>query len=247
MTARTLNDHALILHSHPVRETDRILHLFTRRHGRLRALIRNIRSSRRRYASPATTAELCDLTLWIPKDHHADAKVLRIAPLLPPGPSPTSVGQLLAVHYVLSLLDETLPPADPHPDLFEDILRLLPALRQTEPTTRRSLLRSFEIRLLKSLGIAPSAQTCEHCGQPLDSTDTTASDHGFLCSACSHPSIPRLHPHFLAFYNASLDSLTTTPIPDDLDRQAVGLLQLRLRTYLGRTPRIFGLRQQASA
>lgn len=245
MTPHTLSDHAVILSSRPSREADRLLSLLTREHGRLNAFARNIRSSRRRYASPAQTGECCHVTIWMPRDISLPGKVLRIEPRFPHTPPRPSVGHHLAIHYALALVDETLPPSDPHPRLFDDLCVLLPELGQAPTPRRRTLLRAFEIRLLDRLGIAPSPGVCGHCGRPLASSPPSLALDGFLCSSCSPASLPVLHPSFLDFYNLSLSSLPPdSAIPPDLDRQLLVFFQNRLRSYLGRMPSVFSLKNR---
>lgn len=156
-----VRDRAICLRVHPYSETSQIVTLFTRQYGRLRLLAKG--ATRRTKAgkgkfdggldvldagdaifSHAPERDLALLTEWKLIDGHSRLR-----------------GDLRAVwlgQYAVELVDRLLEEHDPHPRLYDGLLRLLERL--AEPTTRETVFLAFQLNLLRQAGVLPDFARC---------------------------------------------------------------------------------------
>jgi DNA repair protein RecO (recombination protein O) len=237
-------DDAVILESRRSRESDRLLTLYTRRFGKVRAFIRNIRSSRRKHGAPAETGQSVEVGLWFPRDRSAACRVTDIAIREPLPPTRASVTGLMSLHYALSLLDEGLPFHDPHPGLFDLLLDTIRELHAGETERIRQALRTFEVRLLDILGIAPSPDLCGVCGSPLEATAFLSPSAELACISCAVKGASRLDSIFLSFYRDLIaEKGIGREIGREADRQAKTFFRAVFQSYLGRPLRVLTVRR----
>jgi DNA repair protein RecO (recombination protein O) len=90
-----------------------------------------------------------------------------------------------ALSYITELLCEFLPAHEANERLYRLVLAILEAIEQTAHLD--SLLRYFEVWLLKLSGFFPDLQTCSSCQQVIDETSNIwfAMDGAAQCYACS--------------------------------------------------------------
>jgi DNA repair protein RecO (recombination protein O) len=171
-------------------DLDRICTLITRDKGKLSALAKGARRSRKRYGGA--------LSLFV-----IGEAVLR----------PTRRGELLSLErfdcqedlaatvgsdiikmahgsYMLELARELLPPAQPDPQLFELLCQALRTLSRQDASP--SLLRAFELQALSCAGVDPSLKHCVACGaEPAgDGLAFYPARGGILCARCASTSGP---------------------------------------------------------
>ncbi|HEY3699754.1 MAG TPA: DNA repair protein RecO [Spongiibacteraceae bacterium] len=138
---------AYLLHARDYRDTSLLVELLTPECGRISAIARGARSSRRGYSQRAILQPF--QPLWLEVAGNAELKTLRqvearavAVPLRRQG--------LLSGLYVNELLCRLLHRDDPHPALFDDYEQVLRALLQIDQLD--IALRHFELRLLEELG-----------------------------------------------------------------------------------------------
>lgn len=96
-----------------------------------------------------------------------------------------NLGSLYGAYYVAELLDAMTARHDPHPGLFEPSVSAV--RRLADGGDQRDILASFQLRLLKELGIAPRFDACARCGDPLNKGPTKSynpADGGLICGRC---------------------------------------------------------------
>lgn len=176
---------AIVLRSTPVGESDLVLGLYTEALGRVSAIARGARSSRRRFAGALGTlvvsevalsrrargGELWSLDQATPRDDHAALAA-----------DPIALGHAA---YGLELVRELTPAEVPEPA----ILALVVALwRELAVGPAPSLLRGFELRLCALLGSEVALELCAACHHALEHDDGAVFDPtrgGALCRACA--------------------------------------------------------------
>lgn len=138
---------AYLLHARDYRDTSLLVELFTPSSGRVSAVARGARNSRRGYSQRAILQPF--QPLWLEIAGNTELKTLRqvearavAVPLQRQG--------LLSGLYVNELLCRLLHRDDPHLALFDDYERVLGALVQIDRLD--IALRHFELRLLEELG-----------------------------------------------------------------------------------------------
>jgi DNA repair protein RecO (recombination protein O) len=84
------------------------------------------------------------------------------------------------------LIVEFSPPHQANDKLFRMVIACLDALTET-PQHLQSILRYFEIWILRLEGFLPDLRTCGECGRVLgDSAVQVDHELGLLCGSCAH-------------------------------------------------------------
>lgn len=92
--------------------------------------------------------------------------------------------------YITELVRESIPENMPAPDIFKLFLFFLRLIDESDKPPTNSMLRIFEIRLIKMLGILPEFEICAICGRkPHGSINVFDSVQcGILCERCGSSS-----------------------------------------------------------
>jgi DNA repair protein RecO (recombination protein O) len=148
---RTLLAQAYILHTHPYRDTSRILEVFTREQGRLSVFARGVRGPKARLASLLQPFQ----ALLISFSSRGDAAQLISAESAPAGHPGSLTGglppaALMSGFYLNELLLKLMARDDPNAEVFDGYQEALVALMAGQP--QEPVLRIFELRLLQELG-----------------------------------------------------------------------------------------------
>ncbi|MEH6468973.1 MAG: DNA repair protein RecO [Porticoccus sp.] len=156
---RVDSEPAFVLHARPYRETSQLVDLFSRHHGRFRAVARGFRQTK---TSTKTLSLFTPLLIdWTGK---SDLKTLVGAeqtgvPLMLTG------DRLFSGFYLNELLLRLLAEHDPHEWIFDCYLEIMNKLAdgdQVEPA-----LRQFETCLLEGIGYALVLDTDAESGEPV--------------------------------------------------------------------------------
>jgi DNA repair protein RecO (recombination protein O) len=183
---------AVILNTFDYGESDRIITFYTEEYGKLKGIAKGARRSRRRFVGNLEPLSLVRfLFFYNPKSEleRVEDSQLIDGFLSLKG----NIERLSAGSYLLELTSETTREGQANPALFElltGFLRLLDSEGTSVP-----LLRFFEIKLLKIVGIMPCLESCVVCKEGLKgSTANFSSDKGgVVCKSCA-PKITGLIP-----------------------------------------------------
>jgi len=175
-----------VLRTTPYRDSDLVLALFTAGHGRITALARGARGSRRRFGGALGTLVLARFGVRRPARgemwslDHADS--VRDWTSL--------AGDLAAfahAGYALELLRELAPAEAPDPRLLALVISLLDNLVATGPSP--AALRAFELAVLSEIGSAPVLERCVACArvEVLDGPGAIFDPGrgGMVCGGCA--------------------------------------------------------------
>lgn len=138
-------------------ETSRIVTLFTRERGKVRALAKGGRRLKSGFEVALDLLSVCDV-VFIHKpggglDLLTEARIAERFPSLR-----TDLPSLHAGYYIAELLSDGTQDLDPHPNLF-DAARLALRAGGVEP------LPAFEVVWLRELGYSPRLDACAVCGR----------------------------------------------------------------------------------
>ncbi|MHC4403309.1 MAG: DNA repair protein RecO [Planctomycetota bacterium] len=169
-------------------ETSLVVTLFTREHGKVRALAKGARRPKNPFDFALDLLALCRIVFLRKSSESLDlvtelvteAKLLRRF-----RPSGRNLASLYAGYYVAELLGELTDDYDPHPELFDLADETLSALSAGEPVANRVL--RFELVALRLLGHLPSLDRCAECGQVVPLSGRVAFGHaegGVVCERC---------------------------------------------------------------
>lgn len=152
---------AVLLRSVDYRDADRILTFFTRERGRLSAVARGARRSRRRFGG--SLEPFCVVRLSFSRGR-GDLATLKEATVVRAFPGMLrSLGGMREGGAALELVRRITREEDDEPRLFDAVVELFEALadasREPEPTRI-----AFGIRALSLVGMAPELETCALSG-----------------------------------------------------------------------------------
>lgn len=157
---------ALLLRAADYREADRILTLFTREAGKLSAIARGARSSRRRFAGSLEPYGVIRVELEGPR---GELYTLKRAELTRAFPAIlVDLSRMESAGAGLALVREAHAPHVVDELLFLAIVQFLTVLEH-EADPQRSLLLGFAMRVLALVGLAPRLESCGRSGDPVPS------------------------------------------------------------------------------
>jgi DNA repair protein RecO (recombination protein O) len=155
----------------------------TRAEGKVAAMARAARKSRKRFGGTLEPMHTLDVTY---EDRGSELVTLKDARLVRVRQNLTkSLEALDAAGRALRWLRHVCPPRTAEPGAFGAAIELLDALEAGEAPIPR--LASFGLRLLADIGYAVDFVRCVRCGKPCPSDRPAAFDvakGGLVCQAC---------------------------------------------------------------
>jgi DNA repair protein RecO (recombination protein O) len=218
-----LQTEALVLHSVDFGESDRVLHLLVPDSGRLTAMAKGARRSRRRFGGTLDLFNHLRVSVDLRRSGAMarldQAVLIRSFTALRRDPARFALGC-----YLLELIGRLAPDGGVGADtrrLFGFVLAALQQVSRHAPDARlRALL---ELRALDVLGLRPELERCVRCGRRLEGAGPVGfhvSDGGPVCGACGarlegllpvHPGTLRALEQGLRFDLDRLDRLVLPP------------------------------------
>lgn len=210
----------LVLRATPHRESDVVLSLLTEAHGRISALARGARASRRRFGGALGFAVLARCELRPPRGELwtlERADVEREWPALA-----ADLAAFAHAGYALELVSAVAPAEHADAGLFALVVEAFERLATSGATSAG--LRAFELELFERAGSAPLLDACAGCGtDDLDGAMFAPARGGVVCRACaatSRGSVRAIAPATLAYLadvtrrhdHAALDAATPVAV-----------------------------------
>jgi len=180
-------DTGLLLGKVDYRESDWVVTLFTRQHGRVAALARGARRSRKRFGG--VLEPMHTLTLALEERPTGDLMILREASI--DVARIRLVGRLdtlEAAGRALGWVRATAPQQQPEPAVYASIVELLDQLNVPTPDRDpRLFLAEFGLHFLSAIGFGIDFHGCVRCGRPCAdgrAAYVDAKKGGLVCRAC---------------------------------------------------------------
>jgi DNA repair protein RecO (recombination protein O) len=231
---------AIILATKDYGEADRLVVFLTPSAGRITALAKHARKSKRRFMNCLEPLSLVQLVYT--EKPNQDLARLESGELVEAYPELRRDLISLAVAACLTeTAGELVGTLDKLPELFEALQTALRQLAAGLPT--RSLFLSYLIRLLALTGFGPRWQTCQVCGKQTDGMVWfNINKGGIICQSCLGQSQgERLYPlHLgsrkliLAAQRLPLENLARLRYPELARKETTVLLQAFIRFILGK-------------
>ena len=177
---------ALILRTFDQGESDRVVHLYTAAVGRVSAIAKGARRSKRRFPGTLEILSVADVRLVDPPRAQLmrleNAKLVRSFEAIP-----QRLGRYAIACQFLELLDRSTPERQPQPELFSFALGVLDVLDQSEPDALLALL--VLAKTLARLGYRPQLVRCALCDADLPASGARVAfmpaHGGAVCRACA--------------------------------------------------------------
>lgn len=180
-TVRSLHTEVVVLRHSDWGEADRLLTLFSREAGKLRAVAKGVRKMRSRKAGHLEPFTRSKVLLARGRDFWIITQAETVDAYLPIG---EDLLRTAYAAYVLELVDRFIYEEGENRALYQllvDTLERVATLPDAFPA-----VRYFEIRLLDLLGFRPELNNCVRCGNEIKAEDQyfDAGQGGVLCPRC---------------------------------------------------------------
>ena len=192
-------DQAVVLRTQKLGEADRIITLFTKEHGRLRAVAKGVRRTKSKFGARLEPTSLVDLQIYAGKTFDIVTQAEAIE----------NFGDSLASDYKnWTTANSILEAAErftenEHEPALQQFNLVVGALRALARGTYDSslILDAYLLRSLGVAGFAPSMTTCSKCDEPWPHKYFSLVGGGSVCVTCK-------------------PSAAATPLPETLDLMA---------------------------
>ena len=168
-------DHGIVLRTHKLGESDRIVTFVTERHGKVRAVAKGVRKTRSKFGARLEPTSHVALQLYEGREldivTQAEAvdhfRVIR-----------EDLDRLTAAITMLETVDQMSLDREPNPDLYR---MLLGALRTLAAEHSPLVVAGFHWKLLALEGFRPMVEGCVHCGVEEGLVAFDPIEGGLLC------------------------------------------------------------------
>lgn len=176
---------ALVLRTYNLAEADKIVVCLSRSAGLIRGVARGCRKLRNRFGASLEPFTLINLTYFEKENQElvsfSQTEILRSRFNLSGNAS-----ILTAFSYMGDLLIDFSPPHQANDNLYRMALACFEAASQS-PEDLESVLRYFEVWLLKIEGFLPDLKACANCHRTFsDETVYLGNDLSLRCAQCSN-------------------------------------------------------------
>lgn len=176
-----LNVKGVILKTLDYKENDKLIWLFTEKHGKISAIGRGAKKNKNKLFS--ITLPLCygEFELFKGKAlcNLQDGKIINsFQGLL------SNLHKLTYSSYLCELVDIAIVDEEPNEELFKDLITTL-YLLNTDALDYELLIRAFELKLLKATGYGLTLNNCTICGKKIGVANYISLSHyGGVCETC---------------------------------------------------------------
>lgn len=231
---------AVVLGSMDYGESDRLVTFFTLKLGKLRALAKGAKRSRRRFGANLDLFSL--INLYLREKVREGLPLVEEADLLAPRLGLREELERFALaSYILELASQLVAERQVNEELFELVNSALDFLEKTGATP--GLARGFELKALGLVGMAPELERCLSCQKGLPAKGRiifSVSKGGPLCINCRGQEWAGLEVAsetiigLRALRDASWEDMKRYPLSPLAAREGKELVAAFLRAQLGR-------------
>lgn len=234
---------AIVIGGHSLAEADRIIPLFTRDLGIVRAVAQGARRIRSRFGGSLELFTHGHL-VYFERPNRTLHSINEFSVLNAFSALREDLDRLAHAACAAELVAASSEEGDPNPDLFAALLRTLELLHGG---ARADLvLRAFEVKLLKLQGYLPELYACLGCRRPIGEGAGAwlrAHQGGLICAECGRglPPGAALSPPAVAFLRAAarldVGTASSAQLPDGTAEELARALRQYLPHVLGRALR----------
>jgi DNA repair protein RecO (recombination protein O) len=227
-------DQAIVLRTQKLGEADRIITLFTREHGRIKAVAKGVRRTKSRWGARLEPASHVDLQLYSGRSLDTVTQAVSIE----------NFGDELSLDYqrwtVASAILEAAErfTSQEHEPSLQQYLLVVGSLKALAHETYDAslILDAYLLRSLAVAGYAPSLMNCSRCDAPGPHKYFSLVGGGSVCNTCKPSAAPTPHPETLELMQQLLSGDWASAVDSDARyrREASGLIAAYLQWHLER-------------
>lgn len=179
----TYTDEGIVLRRLDYGETDRILTVLTREHGKIGVIAKGARRPQSRLASRTDLFVLSRMQL---ASGRGELEVLTQAEPVAAAPQAGDARRSACAAVCAELTDRVLEPSHPDGEIFALVTAAMATCADPARDPRAAVVW-FARRMIDRLGYAPRLYECAGCGQALAEEPAcfSATSGGLLCAGCS--------------------------------------------------------------
>jgi DNA repair protein RecO (recombination protein O) len=229
-----IRDEGVVLRTHDLGESDRIVTILTRRTGRVRAVAKGVRRTTSRFGARLEPAAVVDVQLWVGRSLDVVREAVAIS----------SYGSRLAGDWaahaagqaVLETAERlTSEEREPAPRLYALTVGALAALASGAHGPSL-VLDAFLLRSLGGAGWAAALTECARCNAPGPHSWWSPTAGGSVCEACRPPASASISlaalEHLVALRDADWEHADA--VTDRVAKEASGLVAAHAQWQLER-------------
>jgi DNA repair protein RecO (recombination protein O) len=223
-----------VLRTQKLGEADRIITLFTREHGRIKAVAKGVRRTKSRWGARLEPASHVDLQLYSGRSLDTVTQAVSIE----------NFGDELSLDYqrwtVASAILEAAErfTSQEHEPSLQQYLLVVGSLKALAHETYDAslILDAYLLRSLAVAGYAPSLMNCSRCDAPGPHKYFSLVGGGSVCNTCKPSAAPTPHPETLELMQQLLSGDWASAVDSDARyrREASGLIAAYLQWHLER-------------
>ncbi|MCP3989992.1 MAG: DNA repair protein RecO [Actinomycetia bacterium] len=226
-------DEGVVLRTYKLGEADRIIVLFTRGRGKVRAVAKGVRRTRSKFGSRLEPGSIVQLQLYEGRNLDIVTQAERTEPLANLRSDLDSYGRSA---ILLEAIDHTANEGDANPALFK---LLTGALRELDHSGNALVVPAFVAKLLALEGVQPRVDACVSCGTSDDLVTLQLHEGGVLCRRCGRglgqPITPEARLALCAVLEGQVRHVLTTtsePIARELEALASRMIEQHIERRL---------------
>jgi DNA repair protein RecO (recombination protein O) len=226
---RSYKTEAVVLRSFRLGEADRVLHLYTREHGRIGAVAKGVRKTKSRFGGRLEPLSHVELVL-----HQGGGELQTVtgAELVRSHREAREDSYRLGVGLVgAEAMLRLFPEQEANERAFGALVRFLDLLDALSPVKRATsldpLVLSFQLKLLWLSGYLPHMTSCAECGGETGLAGYSPLAGGAVCEGCANGALPLSREGLLGIEGLLQRPLAEAPdagLTDRGAREALGVI-----------------------
>lgn len=171
----------IVLRETKFEETDKILNIFSLKHGKIHAIARGALRPRSPFIASSQVFSYSEYTFYKGKNfyHMSQGDILNSFYDIR-----EDMNRLLYGTYLLELVDSSIVEEEPNEKLFKLLIKALSVLSNMDDDFLKFII-SFEIKYISFLGFRPCLDSCVICGKDINETlRFSIKQGGIICEDC---------------------------------------------------------------
>ncbi len=175
----------VVLKTHALGDTSRIVVVYTREHGMVRLVAKGARKTPSRFGYALEPLSRGRYVYYYKPDR--DLHLLSQADTLAAtGSRLTDLTRLAHAEAALELIDRLVWGEEPHAELYDLLVRVLEAVVVAPEAALSAITIAFELQVASLLGYRPRLDACAQCASPLSHELLfSPARGGMLCDCCA--------------------------------------------------------------
>ncbi|MEM9891159.1 MAG: DNA repair protein RecO [Actinomycetota bacterium] len=225
-------DEAVVLRTYKLGEADRIVVLFSRGRGKIRAVAKGVRRTKSKFGSRLEPGSMVRLQLYEGRNLDIVTQAERVEPL---ATLRADLDRYARASILLEAIDHTANEGESNPAMYK---LLAGALRELDSSGNALVVPAFVAKLLALEGVQPMVDACVSCGEEDNLIVIQIHEGGVLCRSCANggqritePARHALSAVLRGRVRHVLDT-TSAPVAQELETLAARLLEQHIERRL---------------